>query len=238
MKVTGGKNTYGIPLGILMLESVFPRIPGDMGNARTWPFPVTYKVVRDASPQRVVREQAKGLYQNFLDAALELQAQGVAAITTNCGFLVLFQDDLAAALDIPVVTSTLLKAAAIQATLPAGKTLGILTISAETLTDKHLQAADVPTGLPIVGVEPGCEMQRAILGNQLELDISEAERDMVKAATRLTNEHPDVGALLFECTNMPPYTEAVRRATGLPIHSSVTIINELVESLPPDFSQE
>ncbi len=69
MKAQGGKNIYGAPLGILMLQTVFPRIPGDMGNATTWPFPVLYKVVKGASPDRVVRDEARGLFPAFLEAA-------------------------------------------------------------------------------------------------------------------------------------------------------------------------
>ena len=222
MKAIGGKNIYGVPLGILMLESRFPRIPGDMGNAATWPFPVAYRIVKGASPHRVVRENARGLYTQFLNAALDLQAQGVDAITTNCGFLVMFQAELEAALDIPVVTSTLLEYGQLQEALPEGQSVGILTISLETLSDRHLEAAGVPAGAPIVGVEPGCEFQRVILNNEMELDVTQAEREMVRAAERLIGEYPQVGAILFECTNMPPYADAVRRATGLPVFQAST----------------
>src|SRR6195952_5085332 len=93
---TGGKSVYGAPLGILMLEARFPRIPGDMGNALTWPFPVLYRVVRGATPERVVLNAAEGLLPDFLHAAAELVDQGAEAITTNCGFLALFQKELAA----------------------------------------------------------------------------------------------------------------------------------------------
>ena len=57
----GGKTLYGAPLGILMLEANFPRIPGDMGNGTTWPFPVLYRVVSGASPEKVVLKGAAGL---------------------------------------------------------------------------------------------------------------------------------------------------------------------------------
>ena len=87
----GGKAVYGAPLGILMLEAKFPRIPGDMGNGLTWPFPVRFRVVKGASPERVVLQGANGLLRDFLDAAAELVTEGAEAITTNCGFLALFQ---------------------------------------------------------------------------------------------------------------------------------------------------
>jgi hypothetical protein len=96
MKAQGGKAIYGAALGILMLEARFPRIPGDMGNALTWPFPVHYKVVREATPDRVVRRGADGLLGPFVAAARELVADGVDGITTNCGFLSLFQEEFAA----------------------------------------------------------------------------------------------------------------------------------------------
>ena len=100
----GGKAVYGAPLGILMLEARFPRIPGDMGNATTWPFPVLYRVVRGASPEKVVLHGARGLLPDFLDAAKDLVRLGAEAITTNCGFLSLFQAELAVRAKVPVAT--------------------------------------------------------------------------------------------------------------------------------------
>src|SRR5258707_14842223 len=105
---TGGKSVYGARLGILMLETRFPRIPGDMGNAGPWPFPVLYRVVKGASPQRVVREKAAGLLDAFRDAARGLVATGAAGISTNCGFLSLYQRGLAAHAGVPVATSSLM----------------------------------------------------------------------------------------------------------------------------------
>src|SRR3954463_8283844 len=103
----GGKAIYGAPLGILMLEARFPRIPGDMGNATTWPFPVLYRVVRGATPERVVLRGAAGLLPDFLEAAAELVSFGAEAVTANCGFLSLFQREIAARVRVPVATSVL-----------------------------------------------------------------------------------------------------------------------------------
>ncbi len=70
------RRIYGAPFGILMLEARFPRIPGDMGNAATWPFPVLYRVVKGATPERVVLKRAAGLLGDFLAAAAELVDAG------------------------------------------------------------------------------------------------------------------------------------------------------------------
>ena len=104
--------------------------PGDMGNAETWPFPVLYRVVRGASPERVVLQGARGLLPDFLAAAAELVALGAEAITTNCGFLSLFQRELAAHVGVPVATSSLMQVPWVQAALPPGQRVGVVTVSA------------------------------------------------------------------------------------------------------------
>ena len=232
MIATGGQPIYGIDLGILMLDAQFPRILGDMGNARTWPFPVRYKIVRGASPEVVVLQGAEGTLDAFIEAGRELVAEGCRIITTNCGFLAKFQVELSTALGVPVATSALMQAAAIQAVLPPGRRVGILTISAATLTEAHLQAAGVPEGTPVAGIADGCEFQRAILGNALTLDVDQAEADLAAAARAFQAAHPHLGAILLECTNMPPYKKAIAEATGLPVFSIETYVKWLVESLP------
>ena len=107
-RVRGGFNQYGFTVGILMLDTRFPRIPGDMGNATTFPFPVRYHRVTGANPDLVVRRGAEGLLPNFIEGARALEREGVGAITTNCGFLIKYQRELAAAVSVPVFTSSLL----------------------------------------------------------------------------------------------------------------------------------
>jgi hypothetical protein len=236
MKAVGGKAIYGASVGILMLEARFPRIPGDMGNALTWPFPVQYKVVRTASPDRVVRQGASGLLDVFIAAAKELAADGVDGITTNCGFLSLFQKELAEAVGIPVATSSLMQVAMVNALLPPGKRAGVLTISASSLTPRHLVLAGVPDGTPVGTTEGGLEFTRAILGNEIELDVALARRDNVDAALALKAANPDLGAIVLECTNMVPYAADIRRATDLPVFSIRSFVTWFQSSLaPPSF---
>ncbi|MBJ6373557.1 aspartate/glutamate racemase family protein [Sedimentitalea sp. CAU 1593] len=236
MKVRGGRALYGASVGILMLEARFPRIPGDMGNATTWPFPVHYKVVRDASPERVVRQGAEGLLDAFIDAARALVTDGVDGITTNCGFLSLFQDELAAAVPVPVVTSSLMQVGMVDRLLGPGRRAGILTISGSTLTPLHLARAHVPEGTPVGSTEGGREFTRAILSNETEMDIELARQDNVEAALALQAAHPDLGAIVLECTNMGPYAADIAAATGLPVHSIIGFVSWFQSGLcPPRF---
>jgi Asp/Glu/hydantoin racemase len=221
----GGKAVYGAPLGILMLEARFPRIPGDMGNATTWPFPVLYKVVKGASPEKVVLKGAEGLLQDFLDAAAELVSQGAEAITTNCGFLSLFQRELAAHVRVPVATSSMIQVPWVQATLPPGKRVGVVTVSGSSLTPRHMEAAGVPLDTPFVGTERGREFFRTlILGEKEDMDVERAEQDILDAGRALMQSNPDIGAIVLECTNMPPYAAALREAVGVPVYDIYSLI--------------
>ena len=204
-------------LGILMLDTKFPRIAGDVGHAASWRMPVRYRVVPGASPQRVVRDDDPMLLQPFIVAAQALVADGAAAITTSCGFLLRFQVALQAALPVPVWTSSLLA-------LPALRAPGVITVDAQSLGPID--------GVPVEGLAPGCTLQRTLLDDLPTLDARAAKADTVAAATRLVQRHPEVEALVFECTNLPPYADAVQRAIGRPVHHLMTFVHERWEAMP------
>ena len=233
MLVSGGKSIYGARIGILMLEAQFPRIPGDMGNAETWPFPVLYKIVRGATPDRVVRKNAEGTLDRFIAAAEELISDGADAITTNCGFLSIFQKELSAAVRVPVLTSSLMQVSTVNMLLPDSKKAGILTISKSTLGDAHLRAANVPLDTPIGTTEDGTEFSRVILNDELKLNIELARMDNINAALKMKTDHPDLGAIILECTNMSPYAEAIQEAVELPVYSIVNFVEWLHAGLKP-----
>ncbi len=232
--VRGGKAIYGAPLGILMLQARFPRIPGDMGNATTWPFPVLYRVVEGASPERVVLGGARGLLPAFLDAAADLVRLGAEAITTNCGFLSSFQQEMAAHVGVPVATSSLMQVPWVQATLPPGKRVGLITVCRATLTAAHLAGVGVPSDTPTAGTEGGREFFRVLIkAEKDDLDVALAEQDIVDAGRDLLARHNDIGAVVLECTNMPPYAAALREALGVPIYDIYSMISWFHAGLRP-----
>jgi len=230
---TGGKAVYGASVGILMLEAQFPRIVGDMGNALTWPFPVFYKVVRGASPARVVRRNAEGLKDRFIEAAQELVNQGADGITTTCGFLSLFQSELAAAVNVPVATSSLMQVPLVQALLPPDRRVGVITISKASLSSAHLRAAGVPEETPIVGTDQGREFSRVIINNEPRMNTKLARLDLLDASHELTERYRDVGAIVLECTNMVPYASDIRRETGLPVFTIRSFVMWFESALMP-----
>lgn len=230
----GGRNLYGHPIGILMLETRFPRPHGDIGHAGTFPFPVLYHVIRRASPERVVEHAAEGLLDAFVEGARWLEGQGVRAITTSCGFLVLYQRELAAAVGVPVATSSLLQYPLIRALLGPRRPIGILTVSARGLTPAHFAAAGIPPDEVVVhGLEGTRAFYPAIIGDQPALDLAAARAEVIAAARLLVETTPTLGAFLFECTNLAPYSAAVEQATGLPVFDILTLITWLHGALAP-----
>ena len=216
-----------------MLETRFPRIPGDMGNAETWPFPVLYKVVPGASPRRVVCERAEGLLDEFLAAADELVRLGADGITTTCGFLSLYQREIAAHVGVPVATSSLMQIPFIERVLPPGKRVGVLTVSAANLTEEHLRAAGADPETPVIGTDGGSEFTRVMINDEERLDVAAAERDIFAAGDRLVAGHDGIGAVLLECTNMVPYARALSQRLRLPVFSIYTFVTWFQSGLIP-----
>jgi Asp/Glu/hydantoin racemase len=213
-------------LGILMLDTRFPRVLGDIGNPRTFAFPVRYRTVRGASPRRVVVERDPALLAPFIEAARELEEGGATAITTSCGFLALFQRELAEAVRVPLWTSSLLLVAEIEARLGAGRRVGIVSADAVSLTADHLRAVDAAADTPIEGLAVDSALRATLFDDRAELDVEEASRATVAAALRLVARRPDVAEIVLECTNLPPYADAVHAATGLPVHDITTLISQ------------
>jgi len=203
-------------LGILMLDTRFPRPVGDVGHPASWRMPVRLRVVAGASPQRVVREDDPSLLTPFVEAAQALAADGAAAITTGCGFLLRFQTALQRAVAVPVWTSSLLL-------LPTLRAPGVITVDRASLGPLG--------GVPVEGLADGCSLQRTLLDDLPTLDAREAEADTVAAARRLVERHPQVEQIVLECTNLPPYAAAVERAAGRPVHHLMTLVHERWEAL-------
>jgi len=215
---------HGGFLGVVMLDTRFPRPRGDVGHPKTFPWPVRYRVVRGAWPSEIVTcaqaLQGSTLLPAFVAALRELESEGARALTTSCGFLVLLQRELQAAVNVPLVSSSLLQ---LPALLEREARVGVLTISEQQLSQDYLLAAGVAADrlqdVIVQGVSPQGEFASAILGNRTHLDFPQAQAEVVEAALALKARAPDVREVVLECTNLPPYAEAVGKATGFRLHA-------------------
>jgi hypothetical protein len=209
-----------------MLDTHFPRPPGDIGNVTTFDFPVRYRVVEQATAARVVDGQAAGLVEAFCAAARELESDGVCTITTSCGFLALHQPTLANAVSVPVFTSSLLQVPLALASIGARRKVGVVAMKAEALTPAHFAAVGVTSldRVEVLGLQGAPSFARPIGDDLPTMDFAAAEREVVGLITEWAASHPDLGALVLECTNLPPYSAAIQRATGLPLWDVVTLV--------------
>lgn len=229
--VQGGHTVYGQALGILMLDTRFPRPPGDVGNALTWPFPVRYRIVAGAESRRVIGETDPALLRPFIDAACDLQAAGVRAITTSCGFLAIFQRELQAGLSVPMLTSSLLQVPLAARLIRPGQKVAILT-SRDQLTERHFSGVgwsskDIPIHVEVLPQDARLTNVYSSLvpePEHPEADQSVLERELVAAAMAAVRGHPEIGALVLECTNYVPYSQAIRQTLELPVFDLYTLV--------------
>ncbi len=222
--IQGGRTNYGFLVGILMLETKFPRIPGDVGNATTFPFPVVYRIVKGASPTRVVMERDPALIEPFVVAGKELIKEGTKAIITSCGFLAMFHREFSQALSVPVFTSSLIQIPLVYHAT-GGRRVGVLTANSEALTERHFESVGA-SGIPVAveGIQDSY-FGKVLLNDKEELDRASAEKDVVEAAKRLVKKSSDIGAVVLECTNFPPFAKSIQEAVRLPIFDIITLTN-------------
>lgn len=211
-------------LGILTLDTGFPRIRGDVGCPETFDFPVRIRAIGGASVEDVVHRREDALVPEFAAAGRALVEQGCAGIATTCGFLARWQVALTDRIPVPVLTSALLQVPLVARLLPRGRRVGIVTYSAGDLTLDALQAAGVDPRTPIEGVDPAGHFAQTIRHGARELDRRQMAEDVCAAARRLVGTHRDVGALVLECANMPPYRDAVEQAVGVPVFDAAQLV--------------
>ncbi len=219
----GGKAFYGEAIGVLVLDTRMPRIPGDIGNATTFDFPVRFKRVKGATADRVVEQGDPECLHLFINAAKELEEDGVRAITTSCGFLIMFQDEIARALRVPFFSSSLLQVPLVYRMLGSRARIGILTANDTTLP-KHLEKAGILNiPLAIKGAQDEPDFYNVFVKNSEIRDVSKAGQAVLRMAKKIVEKYPDVGAFVCEGTNFSSFGELVQKAIGLPFFDIITM---------------
>jgi hypothetical protein len=219
-------DSYGHAVGILLLDYRGPFIPGDVGNATTYRFPVLYKMVKDLTLDRVL-EGDPACEAAIVEAARELEAFGVRGISSDCGFLVQYQDAVRRAVRIPVFLSSLLQIPFLAQTFAPSRPVGCITATRRKLGNRVLELAGVNGEINVVvkGMEDQPHFREAVLEEGGELDSDRIEAETVACAEELKDQYPDMGAIVLECSILPPYAKAVQDATGLPVFDFVTMID-------------
>ncbi|HEY5634545.1 MAG TPA: aspartate/glutamate racemase family protein [Burkholderiaceae bacterium] len=211
-------------IGVLMLRTAFPRPVGDIGNRNGFDAPLLFERVAGADVDSVVHRGAEGLVPPFVKAGHALVERGARAIVTSCGLLALHQRALADALPVPVATSSLLQVAWVNPLLARGKRCGVITFDANALGAEHLASVGAPADTPVAGMPAGGALRSAIEGDARSMDTAGVREELLATARTLLAGDASIGALVLECTNLPPYAGALRRELGLPVFDVRTMV--------------
>lgn len=225
--VAGGTNICGVSIGVLSLESHFPKPPGHIKNPSSLPFTTSYEIIEGLTVPLLLNAPSPDMIAPLIAAAQRLERSGVKAITGSCGFLALFQSEIAAAVQVPVFVSSLIQAELIHRM--TGRPVGVITASADLLTPRHLAAVGADrVPLVIEGMDQGAEFSEVILRNDRDdMDLARIEAELLDTGDRLLTRAPEIGAVLLECTDLPPYATALQARLGRPVFDLITLATML-----------
>jgi Asp/Glu/hydantoin racemase len=225
-----GRNVAGVTIGLIQFRANLPMMPGNMGNATTFDFPMLYREMNADSIFDIMADEPT---ENFTAAAIEagkwLELQGVRAIMGNCGFFGTYQKAIQAELNVPFFGSSLMLLPMMVQSMPPGKKVGVITAngpilkSVPAVENSGLSAEDKESRIVIMGCEDGPEFSGAIMSNTGRYNPVKVENEIVSVARRMIAEHNDIGAILLECTELSPAAVAVQNAVRLPVWDYTTL---------------
>lgn len=222
MILKGGTRYYDTPVGVLCLDSLFPKPRGHLRNPLTFGFPVVTRVITGVDVPRLLFNPTPELLEPFLQAARELEADGVRAVTGSCGFMARFQGQIARELKVPVLLSSLVQLPLLRLLHGENAVIGVLTASAAALTPEIFAACgsdkDAVRTLRIQGMDEQPEFRETILENKRhDFDLGRLEQEIVGTAEAFARTRA-LDALLLECTDLSAFAEPIQKATGIPVY--------------------
>jgi hypothetical protein len=231
-QIKNGRVSNGEAIGILLLDTYAPHIPGDVANATTYSFPVRYKTIKDFTVSRIFGHDMS-ILPTLIEAGKELVQAGVKAITGDCGYMALYQKELASHLDVPVFMSSLLQVPFMSSMLGSDEKVGIICANSQSMNRTVLNAVGIHEAIPITirGLENQKNFYEAGIEEIGILDYPAIEQEVVSVARQMVQDDPKIKAVLLECSMFPPYSKAVSEAVNLPVFDFVTMINHVYSTL-------
>ena len=215
--------TAGFPIGIIAIDLVYPKLPGNVVNASTFSFPVMYKKVSFEIEALFRGDPA--IIEQVVDAARQLEAEGARAIVGACGFFAHFQKQVKEAVHVPVFLSSLCQLPMIRAGLRDDQLIAVIAASGDSVTDALLANVGGRSSDCIVFDVGSWESFAPIRWGKSELDNGALTKDIMALGEKIRNEYPQVGAILLECSDLPPYAWAIQRSSQLPVYDFISLIN-------------
>lgn len=220
-----GQYISGFSVGILFLDECwYPILPGNVANLTTYDFPVVLKVVPNCTQERIHAGDPT-LIDDVIRAAKQFEAEGARVICGACGFFGNFQEQVANAVDIPVFLSSVVQLPWIKTGLKSTQRVGMLTADSHGITPALYKSCGIDSPDYVVVKDLGRLPEfSAIIESRGSFDNDIVREEVVNAALELVRDNPDIGAILLECSDLPPYAADIQRAVGLPVYDFITMI--------------
>lgn len=218
-----------VPRGLMQLESLI----GNSTNLDTYPFPVRICRIKGANMETVLENPNRDVLKTMIEESGKLIREGIKAITTSCGFNAIFQQELTRALPVPVFTSSLLQVPFVQSLLPRGKIIGVITAKKSALREEHFRSVGIIPGkaIEILGMESSKEWNKIFTDPEDDIDLELVSNAVVQTAQSAVERFPSIGAFVLECTDLPPFAQAIRDATGKPVFDFQTLMGIVARSV-------
>ena len=218
-----------VPRGLMQLESLV----GNSTNLDTYPFPVRICRIEGANVETVLENPSKVILGRMIDESKKLIGEGIRAITTSCGFNAIFQNELTATLSVPVFTSSLLQVPFVHKILSPGKRIAVITAKKAALREEHMRAAGIAPGISVdvYGMENSPEWNKIFTDPEGDIDLELVSKEVQETARAAIAERPDTGAIVLECTDLPPFAAALRETTNLPVFDFQTMMGYVARSV-------
>ncbi len=218
-----------VPRGLVQLES----LKGNSTNPESYPFPVRFCRVQGANIQTILENPDRNVLARMIDEARNMVSEGVRAISTSCGFNAIFQHELADGLDVPAFTSSLLQLPMVNRILGGKREIAVITAKKAALREDHFRAVGITPDMPVhvFGMEECPEWNKIFVAPDDDVDLEIIRQEVVDTAMKAIAERPGIGAFVLECTDLPPFAQPIREATGRPVFDFISLINHVSEAL-------
>ncbi len=218
------------PPAFMQLE----QMPGNSTNVASYPFPVKLVEVKGAGVETVITNPSKKLLADMIELSKKLvEEEGIEAITASCGFNAIFQEEMAAALDVPVFLSSLLQVPFVQTIVGKDKAVGVVTAKKDSLTQEHLHQCGIGPDVKtvVIGLEHNPEWNKLFDGSNAEADMSVVEKEIVGTVKNEVADHPEIGAIVLECTDLPPFAQTLRKELKMPVFDFNSMISHMAMAI-------
>ena len=218
-----------VPRGLMQLESLI----GNSTNLDTYPFPVRICRIEGANVETVLENPSKIVLERMIEESKKLIDEGIRAITTSCGFNAIFQNELTAALSVPIFTSSLLQVPFVHKILAPGRRIAVITAKKAALREEHMRAAGIAPGMPVdvYGMENSPEWNKIFTDPEGDIDLELVSREVQQTARAAIAERLETGAIVLECTDLPPFAAALRASTKLPVFDFQTMMGYVARAV-------